>query len=214
VLDARGISDALGVVGEEHGDVTQWWLRGRNATMHETATELGLTEVRRLHQMRVPLPLEECSALAVRPFRPGVDDEAWLRVNNRAFAWHPDQSDWTLDTLRGRMAQPWFEVDGFLVLDADDGSMAGFCWTKFHADQTPPMGEIYIIGIDPDHQGRGLGRQLTLAGLAWQWDRHQPPVGMLYVEADNDAALHMYEALGFTVHHDDVAYQVTESVRP
>jgi mycothiol synthase len=212
VLDAPRISDALGVSSETVDGVVRWWLRGRDPTLHETAAGLGLIEVRRLHQMRVPLPLEDHFDLPLRAFRPGIDDEAWLRVNNRAFAWHPDQSDWTEETLRGRMAEPWFEAEGFLIADAPDGSIAGFCWTKLHSRQTPAMGEIYVIGVDPDHQGRGLGRQLTIAGLAWQWDHHEPPVGMLYVEHDNTAAVHMYEQLGFTIHHDDVAYEVAGSV--
>jgi len=75
------------------------------------------------------------------------------------------------------------------------------------------MGEIYVIGVDPGQQGRGLGRQLTIAGLAWQWDHHEPPVGMLYVEHDNTTAIRLYEELGFTIHHDDVAYELVGSVR-
>jgi mycothiol synthase len=188
-------------------------LRGRDPTLHETAAGLGLTEVRRLHQMRVPLPLEEHSDLPVRPVRPGVDEKAWLATNNAAFAWHPDQSNWTSETLAARMAEPWFEADGFLLLDGPDGTIAGFCWTKLHGRQTPAMGEIYVIGVDPTQQGKGLGRQLTIAGLDWLWDHHEPPVGMLYVEHDNTAAVHMYEQLGFTIHHDDVAYELVGSVR-
>jgi mycothiol synthase len=208
VLDAPGISDALGVSSETVQGTTRWWLRGRDPSLHETAAGLGLVEVRRLHQMRVPLPLEDPVDIAVRAFRPGTDDDAWLATNNRAFAWHPDQSNWTEDTLRAHMAEPWFEAEGFLLLDAPDGSIAGFCWTKFHSKHTPQMGEIYVIGVDPAHQGRGLGRALTMAGLAWQWDHHEPPVGMLYVEHDNTAAVQLYAELGFTIHHDDVAYEL------
>jgi mycothiol synthase len=213
VLDAPGISDALGVSAETTDGTVRWWLRGRDPTLHETAARLGLAEVRRLHQMRVPLPLEEQSDLPVRAFRPGIDDEAWLATNNRAFVWHPDQSNWTVEDLQRRMAEPWFEAEGFLLLDGPDGSVAGFCWTKLHNKHTPVMGEIYVIGVDPDQQGRGLGRQLAIAGLGWQWDHHQPQVGMLYVEHDNAAAIHLYEELGFTIHHDDVAYELVDSVR-
>ncbi len=194
--------------------MTLWWLRGRNAALHETALDLGLDEVRRLHQMRVPLPLDEHTDIEARSFRPGVDDEAWLRTNNRAFEWHPDQGGWSAETLQRRMAEPWFEPAGFLVVDGAAGAIDAFCWTKWHAATTPPMGEIYVIGVDPDAQGRGLGRELTIAGLAWQWEHHQPPVGMLYVEHDNDRAVHLYEELGFTIHHDDVAYQLPSPVHP
>ena len=83
--------------------------------------------------------------------------------------------------------------------------MAGFCWTKVHRESTPVMGEIYVISVDPDFHGPGLGRALTVAGL-----RHLAgdgvPVGMLYVDGDNVVALRMYDSLGFTLHHTDRSY--------
>lgn len=212
MADTAEISRRLGVepVAAASG-ATQWWCHDLTEAQADAAGELGLRTARRLHQMRVPLPLAvKEGSLRTRPFRVGEDDDAWLDVNNRAFSWHPDQGGWNPDDLRRSMAEPWFEPAGFLLAHLD-GRLAGFCWTKFHANHDPTLGEIYVIGVDPDFQGRGLGRSLTVAGLAWQWQTHRPPLGMLYVEADNTAAVALYESLGFVVHHDDVAFELDES---
>jgi mycothiol synthase len=164
------------------------------------ATDAGLALVREVLQLRRPLPADPAPPLAVRAFRPRVDDEAFLAVNNRAFRWHPDQSEWTVDDLRRNEAEPWFDPEGFLLHERD-GRLAGFCWTKVHpatADD-PAMGEIYVIAADPDFTGIGLGRALTLAGLD-HLSRLGLTVGMLHVEGTNEAARALYDSLGFTVH--------------
>ena len=164
------------------------------------AAEAGLVLVREVLQLRRPLPADPPPPLAVRPFRPGLDDDAFLEVNNRAFRWHPDQSGWTVDDLRRNEAEPWFDAEGFLLHERD-GRLAGFCWTKVHpaTDDDPAMGEIYVIAADPDFTGIGLGRALTLAGLD-HLARRGLTVGMLHVEGTNEAARGLYDALGFTVH--------------
>lgn len=155
----------------------------------------GLTLDREILQLRCDLPRPDPWSLDVRPFEVGRDDDAWLVVNNRAFAWHPDQSDWRRSHLAEREAEDWFDPAGFLLHERD-GRLAGFCWTKVHSDERPALGEIYVIGVDPDFQGLGLGRALVLAGLASLTDRglHH---GILYVESDNTTAIALYEQLGF-----------------
>ena len=176
------------------------------------AGALGLDERRDVLQLRRPLPLEAdlvaaTTPVAVRPLRPGTaDEQAWVRCNNRSFAGHPDQGAETVATLHAAMAEPWFDASGFLLADGDPGvdaggGLDGFCWTKVHpaAGQEPARGEIYVIGIDPDAAGRSLGRSLTVAGLA-----HLAGTGLtgalLYVDADNAPARHLYDRLGFTLH--------------
>ena len=174
----------------------------------------GFAPERELRQLRVPLPLASepapkwPSGVSVRTFVPGRDDEAWLSVNNRAFAADPDQSGWDEAVLRERMTESWFDPTGFL-LATDDRGLAGFCWTKVHPPDPPhdpaPLGEIYVIGVDPDRQGSGLGRALVVAGLASLADRGIR-TGMLFVDAANRPAVGLYEALGFTTARVDRAY--------
>jgi mycothiol synthase len=159
---------------------------------------------RELHQMRRALPIDRTAGVAVRPFVVGRDEQAWLTVNNRAFAGHPEQGGWTADQLAQREREPWFDPAGFLLHDRD-GRLAAFCWTKVHADASPPMGEIYAIAVDPDFPGLGLGTALTVAGLEHLAGRGLT-LGMLYVDGGNLNAVAMYERLGFTIHHTDRAY--------
>ncbi|WP_426572343.1 mycothiol synthase [Aquihabitans sp. McL0605] len=174
------------------------------------ADALGVRPSRELHQLRRPLPVadddpgrEGTPALRLRPFRPGADDEAWLRVNNAAFATHPDQSGQTTESLARTLAEPWVDLDGFLVSDDPDapGELAGFCWTRVHpaTDDDPVLGEIFVIGVAPAHHGKRLGATLVLAGLdhlAWSGIA----TGMLYVEGDNAPAQKLYARLGFRPH--------------
>lgn len=159
--------------------------------------ELGLTFERDLYRMERSLPMDQPSGIETRPFVVGQDEQAWVDVNNRAFSWHREQGGWTLAQVAERQAEPWFDADGFRVYDID-GDIAAYCWTKVHADEDPPVGEVYVIAVDPQYHGRGLGRALTLAGY-----EHLAGVGlgraMLYVDADNTPAVTLYLDLGLEV---------------
>jgi mycothiol synthase len=166
---------------------------------------LGLTARRELLQLRRALPAPPPGpGLGLRPFDPSRDASSWVRCNNRAFADHPDQGTQTSATLHATLAEPWVDLAGFSVADDPDrpGELAGSCWTKVHpaTEADPALGEIFVIGVDPTHHGRGLGARLVLHGLE-HLARQGVETAMLYVEHDNAPARSLYERLGFLVHH-------------
>jgi mycothiol synthase len=208
----RGIGSALARAGlSEGGDGARVWAHGNLEPARATAAALGLVAVRELLQMRRPLTglpaLTVPDGVRIRTYSGPADDSELLRVNNAAFAWHPEQSGWTEADIAERRAEPWFDPAGlFMAVDEHSGELLGFHWTKVHGKE---LGEVYVVGVDPAAQGRGLGATLTLVGLQHLAERllkSEQSVVMLYVEADNSAAVKTYQRLGFDVFSVDAAY--------
>jgi len=214
ILADRLLDAALSAFARGGGGRLRLWVSHPSGADDARAAARGFTVERDLLQLRCALPLAtgdgDRPAPPTRAFKVGEDEAAWLVTNNRAFAGHPEQGAWDLDILRERESEPWFDPDGFLVLEID-GRIAGSCWTKIHTDAIPVLGEIYVISVDPDFHGRGLGRALTQAGLD-----HLASVGVttgvLYVDAANVPAVALYRSMGFTTHHVDRSYVVDVTV--
>jgi len=181
----------------------QLWIQEVASGDDEAALRHGFVPYRDLWQLRCGLPAQP-SGLKTRAFQPQDSDE-FLTVNNRAFHWHPEQSGMTVADLNQRINEPWFNAEGFR-LHYRQSRLAGFCWTKIHNYHDPALGEIYVIAVDPDFSGRGLGRAMTLAGLEWL-SAQGLTRGMLYVESDNHPATALYGRIGFVHHHTDRAYR-------
>jgi mycothiol synthase len=222
----QGLGHALveATVAETPDGRLRLWAHGEHAGAAALARSMGFRQSRALWQMRrslyAALPQAELpDGVTLRTFEPGHDDEAWVRLNAAAFRGHPEQGSWTLEDLHRREHEPWFDPEGFFLAERGD-RMVGFHWTKVHGgDGHPhpegphahdghghdPIGEVYVVGVDPGEQGSGLGRALTLTGL-----RHLRHLGlpdaMLYVDADNTAAIRLYSSLGFTRWETDVMF--------
>lgn len=196
------------------------WAHGDLPAAARLAESLGFRRSRVLFQLRRPLsgshapPLPAVrlpAGVSLRTFRVGADEQAWTRINNRAFADHPDQGGWGVGEVQLREKEPWFDPAGFFLAERD-GRLVGFHWTKVHGGHGPgephahpPIGEVYIVGVDPAEQGRGLGPALTLVGLHHLQERGLSDV-LLYVDESNAAAVRVYERLGFSRHTVDVMY--------
>jgi mycothiol synthase len=201
----RALTGELAVAAD--GRVLRLWAHGDLPAAAALARTAGFERFRALWQMRRSLsePLDQPALPAgrvLRSFLPGQDEDEWLKLNGRAFAKHPEQGGWTRHDLELRERELWFDPAGFFIAERD-GHMTGFHWTKMH---DPTLGEVYVVGVDPDEQGSGLGRALTLAGLRYLRDRGAAQA-MLYVDEDNVPAIKMYEGLGFTQTTVDAMYR-------
>ncbi|GLZ38394.1 mycothiol synthase [Actinokineospora sp. NBRC 105648] len=203
----RGIGTALvdAVLGHAAAGV-RFWAHGDHPGAGRIAARHGLEPVRQLLTMRLAFADDLAApvwrpGVLVRTFEPGRDEAALVEVNKRAFDWHPEQGALTVADVEAAEAEPWFDPAGlFLAVEGD--RVVGFHWTKVHPDG---VGEVYVVGVDPTAQGGGLGKALTLAGLA-----HLRSLGLaeviLYVESDNAPAVAVYTRLGFTRSAVDVQY--------
>ena len=192
------------------------WAHGDLPAARALAARAGLTVVRELWQMRLDLTARRAggpahapalpAGVAVRGFVPGQDEDAWLRLNTRAFAHHPEQGRMTRADLDAREREPWFDPAGLLLAERD-GQLLAAVWTKVHpADgATEAVGELYVVGVDPDAQGLGLGTAVTALALD-----HLTGAGLrtaiLYTEADNAPAVRTYTRAGFERSAVDVMF--------
>jgi mycothiol synthase len=235
----RGVGAALvRAAVQRHGPQLRLWAHGTLPAARALAQAAHMRPVRELIQMRRPLrDIPQPTVphdVAIRTYRGPGDDAELLRVNNVAFSWHPEQGGWSQADLAARAAEPWFDPGGlFLAFNAGSsdlasfvgsgdlasfvgsgdlasfvgsGDLLGFHWTKVHPDGT---GEVYVLGVDPAAQGRGLGKVLTLLGLqhlARRLEGRVDPTVKLYVESDNTAAIRTYEGLGFVRAAVDTAF--------
>ncbi|MGW2050376.1 mycothiol synthase [Streptomyces sp. NPDC001858] len=202
----RALGSALLAVS---GKRLRVWAHGGHAAARHLAQVLGLSLFRELRQMRRALTDLELSrpvlpaGVTVRPFVPGQDDSAWLAVNSASFAHHPEQGSLTQRDLDDRKSEPWFDPAGFFLAFQGE-RLVGFHWTKVHAAEQ--LGEVYVLGVAPGAQGGGLGKALTTIGLRHLAEQGLP-TAMLYVDADNKAAVSVYERLGFVTHETDLMYR-------
>jgi mycothiol synthase len=220
----RKLVDSL--VTSAGGRPVRLWAHGDLPAASRLATSAGFGRVRSLWQMRRSLqaPLDRpafTDGITVRTFAVGRDEPAWIELNGRAFAHHPEQGGWTREDLDQREREAWFDPDGFFLAERD-GRLAGFHWTKIHGAQAgggrdgahghDAIGEVYVVGVDPAERGTGLGRALTLAGLRYLRSRGLFQV-MLYVDESNTAAIRLYESLGFIHWDTDVMFRHPGSPR-
>ena len=178
----------------------KFWAHGDHPAARVLAASHGFAPVRRLLQLRASVTASPAADRSTTGFRPGVDDDDWLALNARAFAFHPEQGSVSQSDLDGLTTESWFDPGDFLLL-RDGDLLVGYCWLKIEDS----IGEFYVVGVDPERQGEGLGRRLMDAGFS-RLAARGIRTAALYVESDNVPAVSLYRSLGFTEYSVDIQY--------
>ena len=216
----NGVGRALveSAISKSNDPRMRLWAHGELTSAYTLAEKLGFAKTRELWQMRrslfAPLPkATDAAGTTIRAFKVGEDETEWLSLNARVFADHPEQGRMSAQDLAVRMAEQWFDPAGFLVATQNQSGsevMVGFHWTKVHGGAGShghsEIGEIYVLGVSPDLRGTGLAKLLSIRGLEHLRSKGLP-AAMLYVDADNTAAISLYEALGFAHWDTDVMFR-------
>lgn len=172
------------------------WSHGNLPAARALAASTRLAVVRELQQLSKDLDgirrPEGRDDVQLRPYT-DADADVLVGVNARAFSDHPEQGGMTAEDIPAS--------GGEITLAIADGEVVGYYWL-----QRDPA-ELYVLGIEPDWQGRGLGGWLTTHCLADLAEGGADSV-KLYVEGDNTAALATYERAGFTLARSDVQYEL------
>ena len=202
------------------GDKTRIWSHGDLPAAKAIASSLKLERL--WSNLLMSKSLGEIqpvtSTYPIRTFISDFDNQTFLSLNNKVFAHYPDQGGWSEDDLKVRLNEEWFDEKGFFVAE-DQGKLIGFCWTKIHGAHThshsggdddhghDALGEIYVLAVNPDYKGQGVGRDLTITGLNYLKYQGLNNV-MLYVGVENKPAFNLYKSLGFNEFGSDVMYRV------
>lgn len=211
------VATSADALAEEAAPTVTAWAHGNHPAARILAERSGLSPVRELWQMALPEaaskapwseePNASASPFTIDTFVPGTDDAAWLAANAVAFADHPEQGKMTQADLDARMDETWFDPNGFFLARNAEGTIIGFHWTKRPVGS--PSGEVYAVGVLPEAQGHGVGRVLTSRGMNYLVECGVSTI-VLYVEADNTAAVSLYQSQGFDVENVDVMFAGSE----
>lgn len=204
----QAVKDALTQARTQvDGEIHLW----RHQPFPVPLDDLGLTLSRALAHMERPAadlpqtpPTPE--GITIRPFTP-ADTAAFVTVNNAAFAHHPDQGGWTIAQAEERLAQDWVNFNEFYLAE-ENGELLAFHWTKRHTKEDgTPAGEVYVIGVHPNAQGRGLGKLLLLHGLN-ALAAGGAQVLDLWVDEAERTPYTLYESMGFKPIHRSHCYVI------
>ncbi|MCJ7605675.1 MAG: GNAT family N-acetyltransferase [Dehalococcoidales bacterium] len=172
-------------------------VREDNEVSRAVLSGLGFTCVRSFRELEIDIRGVDSQVLQgamceCRYLQEG--EEAVLAdIQNRSFSEHWGYNPDTAGSIEFRLSLS-HRSHRDIILRCEDDSVTGYCWTDVTGDG---RGRIFMIGSDPKHRGRGIGRKLLMAGMANLRNNGIQTV-WLTVDSDNTAALSLYDSVGFT----------------
>ncbi len=194
-----------------------------NAVACRVLERLGFRPVRRFLELRLDIAgnvqdIGRGARLAIeydgeqvsspwRHLQHGEEDRL-TRLQNRAFAGTWGYNPNTVEEMTFRINSCICSPDDILLI-CNGGKAVGYCWTMMNCEGGVPSatkGRILMLGVDPDHRGRGIARELALAGLEHLRDKGVG-IAQVTVDSENRAAYALYLSLGFELQTGTLWYE-------
>ncbi len=187
-----------------HVNITQ-----DNVAAKNLLSKLGFGPVRRFFELRLQVPKAHLSevertALLYHHLQYGEEDKL-AQIQNRSFAdtwgYNPNTTEEIVYRVNLSNCSP-----RDIILAIEEDKPIGYCWTRIKMEGGVSNGQIYMLGVDPDHRGRGIGKLLLLAGLSYLKSRGVAVVE-LTVDSQNRVACALYESVGFKTSSTTLWYE-------
>jgi mycothiol synthase len=187
-------------------------IREDNVVAGKILSELGFSLVRRFLELR--LDTGRVDGLDILPaaiecyyLRPGEEDKL-TQLQNCAFAGTWGYNPNTVEEITFRInSSTCSRQDIVLIYEADKA--IGYCWTGISCEEGIPSvrkGRILMLGVAPDYRGKGIGRELVMAGLT-RLKSKGLGIAELTVDSENKTARALYQSLGFEVQANTLWYE-------
>jgi len=177
---------------------------------------LGFKCIRRFLEFKLDmykLPGQEANQAAQECGHLRHGEEAKLtQIQNQCFAGTWGYNPNTVATITYRTHLSHFSPED-VVLTGEGDEVTGYCWIEVIGGEDKQEGRVYMLGVDPDYRGKGIGKRLLLAGLA-RLRSKGVRVAVLTVDSENEVACALYWSVGFELRANSLWYEkaVTQAI--
>jgi polyphosphate kinase len=202
------INPALGRSRELGGKVVQVNIFQNRRAVRSLFEKMGFRTVRQFLELRLDLSKTHLTNIGkicsgCRSLHHDEEDKL-VHLQNRSFSGTWGYNLNTREDILRRLQHPHCSIRD-VIAAFDQGKPTAYCWTRLDPKKKG-YGRIYMLGVDPDHQGRGMGKEVLMAGLS---DLKTKGVRLveLTVDHENKAARALYRSVGFRRHKSSLWYE-------